>query len=83
MVNARESEKSDVNCSRCALTGWRRAAVVFVGLADPDAKQYPMCREHADEWRLEVMMMIPGARQAGKNAAMRMREDDHHNDAPQ
>lgn len=41
----------DYKCSRC-----KKKAVVFVGLNDPDATQYPMCRKDADEWAMEVLL---------------------------
>ena len=43
-------------CSRCKEP--KRAADFFVGLNDPDGTQYPMCREHADEWKLDVMLAL-------------------------
>lgn len=43
-------------CTRCPEP--KRWAVTFVGLNDPDGTQYPMCREHADEWKLDVMLAL-------------------------
>lgn len=39
-------------CCRC-----EKQAEVLVGLADPDATKYPMCRDCAEKWRLEVLMI--------------------------
>ena len=41
----------DETCNRC-----KEQAVVFVGGNDPDLPQFPMCRKHADEWKLELMI---------------------------
>lgn len=46
----------DHKCTRCKEP--KRAAEFFVGLNDPDGTQYPMCREHADEWKLDVMLAL-------------------------
>lgn len=43
----------DEQCSRCD-----KQADVFVGLADPDATQYPMCNDCAKQWRMDVMLRI-------------------------
>jgi len=43
----------DYNCVRCP-----KVAEFFVGLADPDAKKFPMCKECADKWRIEVLMEL-------------------------
>lgn len=50
----------DFNCTRCMRTGKRTPAVCFVGMADPDCTQYPMCRKHADEWKNDVLMAACG-----------------------
>jgi hypothetical protein len=42
----------EFKCSRCKSP--KRQAVVFVGLADPDGTQYPMCSRHEAEWQMEV-----------------------------
>ncbi len=41
----------DCKCTRCG-----KQAVVFVGLNDPDATDYPMCRKCADSWKVETTM---------------------------
>jgi hypothetical protein len=35
-----------------------KKAVVFVGLNDPDATEYPKCRKCADKWRIELMIAL-------------------------
>lgn len=50
----------DCKCSRCEKEGKDTQAVVFVGMADPDATQYPMCRKHADEWHFDVIVALQG-----------------------
>lgn len=62
----------DFNCTRCASAGKHTKAEVFVGLNDPDSKQYPMCRNHADEWRMEVLINIPKF----EPPSTRMREEE-------
>lgn len=43
----------DFKCVRCRRVN--QMAVTFVGLNDPDGTRYPMCRKHADEWRMDVL----------------------------
>lgn len=43
---------------KCDVKGCEEQAVVFVGIADPDCKQYPKCREHADQYKMDVIMML-------------------------
>lgn len=45
----------DEQCSRC-----EKPAEVFVGVADPDMPQHPMCAKCAEQYRLEVMMVLCG-----------------------
>jgi transcription elongation factor Elf1 len=40
-------------CHRC-----KKQAVVFVGLADPDAMEYPMCKKCADQWKYDVIKAV-------------------------
>lgn len=47
-----------MDCTRCNAKGKKTAAVVFVGLNDPDGTDYPMCRKHADEWHFEVIVSM-------------------------
>lgn len=44
---------SKFKCHRC-----EKQAEVFVGLADPDAEKFPMCKECAREWFMEVWEII-------------------------
>ena len=51
----------DFWCTRCIPKITKKEvhrAVTFVGLNDPDGTRYPMCRKHADEWRLEFFLAI-------------------------
>lgn len=43
----------DYKCDECD-----EQAVVFVGIADPDAGEYPKCRKHADEYTLRVQIAL-------------------------
>lgn len=43
----------DKKCHRC-----KKQASVFVGLADPDATQYPMCKDCAEQWKFDVLFEI-------------------------
>jgi hypothetical protein len=43
---------------QCNVDGCNKQAVVFVGLNDPDATEYPKCREHADQWKIDTMMAL-------------------------
>jgi hypothetical protein len=35
-----------------------KQAVVFVGLNDPDATEYPKCRKCADAWKIELLRRL-------------------------
>lgn len=48
----------DFKCTRCPAR--KRQAEVFVGGNDPDLPQFPMCKEHAEEWWIEVMLRLSG-----------------------
>lgn len=50
----------DCKCTRCQREGKDTQAVVFVGLNDPDGTDYPMCRKHADEWKMELIIALQG-----------------------
>ena len=43
---------------KCCKKGCDKQAVVFVGMNDPDAEEYPVCREHADEYKMDVVMAL-------------------------
>lgn len=45
----------DEECSRCG-----KRADVFVGMADPDMPQHPMCAKCAEQYRLEIWMVLCG-----------------------
>ncbi len=53
MTKIKRKFAKDFKCSRCG-----KPAVVFVGLNDPDATDYPMCRKCADDWRYEVIVEV-------------------------
>lgn len=48
----------DYDCTRCLRKGKHVKSVVFVGLNDPDGEEFPMCRPHADEWWMDVMIEL-------------------------
>ena len=48
----------NVYCSRCRKMGIFKKADVFVGLNDPDSTKYPMCKEHAKKWRIDILLCI-------------------------
>lgn len=35
-----------------------KQAEVFVGLADPDATDFPKCRDCADEWEIKLWLKL-------------------------
>lgn len=53
-----EIQAKDRECTRCRSAGKKKQAVCFVGLNDPDGTDYAMCRKHADEWHMDVMLAL-------------------------
>lgn len=41
---------------KCFIDGCDKQAVVFVGLNDPDGEMFPECREHADSYKLRILL---------------------------
>lgn len=48
----------DWKCIKC-----QERADVFVGMNDPDAEEYPMCRKCADNWKMEVYFELSKLKQ--------------------
>ena len=46
---------SDLQCYK---NGCNEQAIVFVGMNDPDAEEYPVCRKHADKYRMDAIMEL-------------------------
>lgn len=50
---------SDCSCVNCETMGIKKKAKVFVGLNDLDAEyKTPLCKECADEWRMELLILL-------------------------